>query len=540
MISRLIHRELKTVTAAAVIIASLTLLSKIVGLIRDRVFAHYFGVGPVMDAYYAAFKIPDLIYNLLIVGALTAGFIPTFSKLFFESEDKTRAWKLANNVVTIIGMTLIILALVGVIFTSPLTALVAPGFSGESRHLATQFTRIMFFSPLFLGISMVLGGILQSLKQFIIYSLAPIAYNLGIILGATLLTKTTLGNLGLAWGVVLGSILHAGIQAYGAYHNGYRFKFAFNLKDADTRLIGKLMIPRTIGLAVTQFNLVIVTILASLLPVGSVAIFNYANNLQAVPLSLIGIPFAIAVFPVLSEMVAKQDAPGFVQHLSSTIRTIIFLMMPAAVLMLLLRAQLVRVILGTGQFDWIATKATANTVAFFALGLLGAALVPTLARAFYALSNTKTPFTLGIIAELLSIIASLLLMRPLGVAGLALASSVGVTINAVFLLVALWQNTKDLELNKLLSTILKVSAATLAMGLVVQYLKYPLANIFDQRFFWGIFGQGFFAGLFGVIVYALAAYWIKIPEMVLVISAIKRRWLGYRQMPPGLDEAEKL
>lgn len=540
MISRFVNRELKTVTAAAVIIAFSTLASKVVGLVRDRVFAHYFGAGVTMDAYYAAFKIPDLIYGLLIAGALTAGFIPTFSKLFFSKEDKSDAWKLANNILSITGVLLALIALFGIIFTKYLSALIAPGFSGPAKELVIQFTRIMFLSPFFLGISMVLGGILQSLKQFIIYSFAPITYNLGIIFGATVLCKTALGITGLAWGVVLGSALHALVQMYGAYHNGWRFRFSWLPRDPNTLRIATLMIPRTLALGVTQLNAVIITILASYLAHGSITVFNLAINLQAVPVSLIGIPFGIAVFPALSEAVAKKDWLSFSNHLTNTLKTIFFLIAPACVLILLLRAQMIRVVYGSGAFGWDATIATANVLGFFALGLIGQAFVPTLVRAFYAFSNTKTPFFISIGAEAVCLVASLLLMKPLGVVGLAAGDALGDICNAALLLIFFAAFIKYIDLSAISKTVWKVTVASIAMGVVVQLTKYPLARVLDQRYFWGIFGQGVIAGGAGLIIYFLISYLLKVPEMTLVLGTLEKRWLRLRNIPVGLDEAEKI
>ncbi len=550
---KILNSQSKTVTGAAIVIAAATLLSRVVGIARDRVFAHYFGAGVVMDAYYAAFKIPDLIYNLLIVGALTAGFIPTFTKIFYKTDtkprtelyggsgtgDKTAAWKLCNNIINIIGVSLLVLCGLGMVFTPWLSKIIAPGFTGNSRELAITFTRIMFFSPFLLGISMVLGGVLQSLRHFLLYSIAPVFYNLGIIFGALVLVPW-LGISGLAWGVVLGATLHSGAQLYGAYHNGYRWQWHFNLRDPETRLIGKLMLPRTLGLAMTQLNAVIVTVLASLLPIGSVAVYNYANNLQGVPTGLIGIPFALAVFPLLSTMAAEADGEGFVKHLSEITRQILFLIIPISVIILLLRAQIVRVILGSGAFDWAATVNTADTLAFFSLGLFANSLIPLYARAFYALANTKTPFVIGVIAELVSIISALLLMKPLGVAGLALASTIGAVLNSVMLFFSLRQITEHLEGERLLSFLYRIAGATIVMALTVQFLKYPLAKILDLNRFWGILLHGLISGIVGLVVYGLICRMLMVEEMMQIQSSLKKRWLRLWHVPAGIDEAEKL
>ncbi len=525
-----LNGQSKSITGAAIIISGATLVSRLVGLLRDRIFAHYFGAGPIMDAYYAAFKIPDLIYNLLIVGALSAAFIPTFTKLFNSGADKSPAWKLANNVLNITAVSLTVLSILGIIFTPALAPLIAPGFSAASKQLVINFTRIMFGSTILLGLSMVIGGVLQSLRAFFLYSLAPIFYNVGIIIGAVVLVPLW-GLNGLAWGVVLGAFLHFSLQTYSAYANGYRWRWQLNWKDKETKLIGKLMIPRTLGLAISQLNLIIITVLASLLPVGSVAIFNFANNLQAVPIGIIGIPFALAVFPVLSMAASQNNMEEFIKNLSSTIRQILFLIIPLSIILMLLRAQIVRVVLGTGKFDWAATINTADTLALFALSLFAQALIPVIARAFYALSNTKTPFVIGVISELFSIIAALMLMKPLGVAGLALAFSVGSILNFMILTVVLRGILKKIDGEKIFSSFIRIILAAIPMALVIQFAKYPLAKIFDQTRFFGIFGQGAVASLAGLAIYLLICYLLKVPELMQIKNSLARRWLQTKNLP---------
>lgn len=526
---KILNSESKTVTGAAIILAGATLASRLVGVIRDRVLTHYFGAGPVLDSYFAAFKIPDLIYNLLIVGALTAGFIPTFTKLLDEKENNKRAWYLANNLLNILAVSLIFFCSLGIIFAPALNKIIAPGFSGYNLIRLTAFTRIMFLSPIFLGISMIMGGVLQSLRRFTLYAIAPIFYNFGIIFGATALVRA-FGENGLAWGVVLGAFLHCVIQVYGVRNIGWKYKFTFNTKDADTNRVGKLMIPRTLGLAISQLNLVVVTMLASFLPAGSITIYNLANNLQAVPVGIFAIPFALAVFPLLSQANVENDASKFVGHFSSVVRQILFLIIPSAVLMMLLRAQIIRTIYGTGQFDWNATVQTSDALALFALGLVAQALIPVLSRAFFALSNTKTPFVIGVISELISIISALLLMKPLGAAGLALASSIGVTINLVLLWINLRAETKTLNETEIFSFLYRISIAAFAMGLVTQLAKQPLAKFFNQQYFWGIFGQGLIAGLLGLGVYALVCYFFRVPEFMNLKNNFEKRWLKLRNI----------
>ncbi|MBI2444135.1 MAG: murein biosynthesis integral membrane protein MurJ [Candidatus Magasanikbacteria bacterium] len=537
---KFLSAESKSVTGAAVVISGATLASRLVGLLRDRALAHYFGAGPVLDAYYAAFKIPDLLYNLLIVGALTAGFIPTFTKLFYAGANKMPAWRLANNVLNLGVLILIILAAIAAIAAPLFVPLLAPGFAESTKNLTIQLTRLMLLSPILFGIAMVMGGVLQSLRRFVIYSLAPVLYNLGIIAGAMLVGEFRLAPVALGWGVVGGASLHALSQIYGAWRVGWRWQGIVNLYDSATRRVGRLMLPRTLGLAMTQFNAVIITFLASLLTSGSVAVYNFANNLQAVATGLIAIPFALAVFPLLSQTAAGGDRAAFGEHLARTIRQILFLTAPATILLLLLRAQIVRVVLGSGQFNWDATIATADALAFFALGLFAQGLIPLLARAFYALANTRTPFLMGLIAEAGSITAAVFLMRRLGVAGLALAGSLGAIINAVLLYAGLRLERGELAEDKLITLLYKITGAGLGMALTVQLLKYLLSYLLNTTRWTGVFWWGLLAGSGGLAVYALLCRILKLEEMIQLQASLKRRWLRLWQVPAGIDEAEQI
>lgn len=526
---KILNSQSKTITGAAIILAGATLINKAIGILRDRTIAHYFGTGEITDAYYAAFKIPDLVYNLLVVGALTAGFIPTFTKIFYQYSDKNPAWKLASNILNILGASLIILALIGAIFAKQITPLVAPGFSPDNTRLVADFTRVMFFSPVLLGLSMVLGGILQSLRRFVLYSIAPIFYNLGIILGASILVPT-FGPIGLAYGVVIGAFFHFFLQLIGAWQAGYRWQWIFNLKDTNTKIIGKLMIPRTMSLAVGNLNTIVTTILASILPTGSVAAYNFADNLQWVPIGIIGISFALAVFPVLSTAIAEKDHDKFSKNFFGTFRQIFFFIIPITIIFLLLRAQIVRVILGSGAFDWNATINTADALAFFSLGLFAQSLIPLLARAFFALSNTKTPFIISIVSSFVNVGASLLLMKPLGISGLALASTIGAVTNFGLLFIFLKKSIKKLEAEQNISTVWKILTSGLIMALVVQSLKYPLAKIFNQDYFFGILGQGLVAGLAGLFIYGILCYILKLEEMNIFIQSLHKKWLKLRNI----------
>src|SRR4030043_851322 len=326
-----------SINSAALVIAAAGVLSRLLGLVRDRILASKFGAGDTLDIYYAAFRVPDLIYNLLILGALSAAFIPVFTSPLGH-EKKEDDWRLANGLMTFAIVALIVLTGVLAIFTPLLMKLITPGFSGEKLSSVIKLTRIMFLSPIFLGISGIFGGILNSFKRFLIYSIAPLFYNLGIIIGA-LFFAPAFGPIGLAWGVILGAFLHMAIQYPAARFAGFSFSPLFDLGNSHLRKVLHLMVPRTLGLAVTQVNLLVVTILASTLSAGSLTVFNFANNLQSVPLGVLSVPFLLAVFPTLSHLAAKESWAEFIENFSKTFRQVLFFIIPASVLLIVPRAQ---------------------------------------------------------------------------------------------------------------------------------------------------------------------------------------------------------
>ena len=538
MIKKILDHSSNSITGAAIIISGTSLINKFVGLARDRILAGNFGAGPITDAYYTAFKIPDLIYNLLVVGALTAGFIPVFTRLYYKNSNKEDAWNLSNNILNILAVALLFFAILGILFASPIAKLIAPGLDVNTQILAGKFIRIMFLSPLFLGISMVFGGILQSLKKFVLYSIAPIFYNLGIIFGILVLVPL-FGIEFLAWGVVLGAFTHCLIQYIAAKNAGWTYKSIFKPKDKNTLLIGKLMIPRTLALAISNVNTIIITAIASLLPAGAIATYNYANNLQWVPIGIVGIPFALAVFPTLSEKSAQKDFLGFSKNISSTARQILFLIIPLSVIFMLLRAQIVRVVLGSGEFDWNATIRAADALAFFSLGLFAQALVPLFVRGFYALENTKTPFLISLFTETVNIILAFILFKPLGVAGLALAASVSTVLNLALLITYLRKIVKRLNGMELLASFWKIMLSALLMALTIQILKYPLAKIFSLQYFGGVFAQGLIAGGAGLLVYSLVCFALKLPEFMALKDSLQKRYLK-KQIIPAEAESDIL
>ena len=525
-------RQINNITVAAALIALSSLASRFLGVVRDRILAGQFGAGQTLDIYYAAFRIPDLIYNLIVLGALSSGFIPIFTSLIrdFKCERghdcdpavlNRGAWDLASNVLNYLFLGLGVLSIIGIIFAPALTRLITPGFGPAEQANTAALTRVMFLSPLFLGISGILGGILQSFKRFIIYSLAPVFYNFGIIVGALFFVRW-FGVYGLAWGVVSGAVLHMAVQLPTVYHLGFRYQFKIRLRDANTLKIGQMMIPRTLGLAISQLNLVIVTALASNLAAGSLAVFNFANNLQSFPIGIFGISFAIAAFPSLAA--TAFDKEKLTANFSQSFRQISFFIIPATVLIIALRAQIIRVVLGTGKFDWQNTILTMNTLGIFALSLFAQATVPLLVRVFYARHNSKTPFYIGLFTVIVNTALALWLAPKFGVIGLAIAYSIDNTFDLLLLWIWLYFTVGDLDIKRISIAVFKFTISALAAGGAAQITKVLIWPFINMTKFSGVFWQLIAASLVGILVYAFFCYLLKSEELFGFLSALNKSW----------------
>jgi putative peptidoglycan lipid II flippase len=531
-IKKILKSKTSNITLAAFLVGSFSLVSRLLGFLRDRVLAGQFGGGETLDAYYSAFRIPDLLYNLIVLGALSAGFIPIFSSLIkkmkcsednyfcFSKKENKKAWYLVSNLLNILIIALAFLSVLGIIFAPFFVKLITPGFSEELKGTVVTLTRIMFLSPIFLGISGVFGGILQSFKNFLIFSLSPILYNIGIIVGA-LFFVPSLGVSGLAWGVVLGAFMHMIIQFPSVKLLGFSWRAVVNIYDKNLRRILVMMVPRTMSLAINQINLVVITIIASTLESGSLAIFNLANNLQSLPIGIFGISFAVAAFPAMSAVAFDQEK--LVKNFSYTLRRILFFVIPSTVLFISLRAQIVRVVLGSGAFSWRDTVLTIDALGFFALSLFAQATIPLLVRVFYARENSKVPFYVGLVVVVVNIFLSLFFGGRMGVAGLALAFSLASVLNFMILWMWLYFEIGNLDQRRILISVVKFSIAAIIAGFSIQFAKSFIWSFVDMATFLGVLGQAAFAGILGIIIYLLVCYLIKSEEMLEFVVIIKRR-----------------
>jgi putative peptidoglycan lipid II flippase len=542
MLHRILNSQTKTITSAAFLLGISALASRLLGLFRDRLLAGNFGAGQELDIYFAAFRIPDFVYGILIMGGISAVFLPVFSEYFSRNEEE--AWELTNNILNCFFILLILSCGILAVFAPWLVGFVAPGFDQESRDLTTMLTRIMFLSPIFFGLSSIFSGILHYFNRFLIYSLAPVLYNLGIIFGIIFLVQP-FGLLGLGYGVVLGAFLHWLVQIPAAKLSGFKYSPVFNFRSSKLLKIFKLMIPRTLGTAAYHINLIVITAIASTLTTGSITVFNFSNNLQYLPIGLIGASFALASFPALSRSWLEEKKEEFLDHFSSVFRQIIFLIIPISLLMFLLRAQIIRLILGTGQFGWVDTRLTAASLGLFSLGIFAFSLIPFLVRVFYSFQDTRTPVIIGVSSMFLNVVLALFLVwllkfsnafqeltavflklggiKDIGVLGLPLALSVSGIFQVFLLLAFLRKRLGEIRLRELLASFQKIILASSLMAVFAYFTLRVAAAFTDMQTFFGVFIQTALALGVGILVYLFFAAVLKSPELKTLWTLIKTR-----------------
>ncbi|MBC7222922.1 MAG: murein biosynthesis integral membrane protein MurJ [Anaerolineae bacterium] len=450
------------------------LLSRVLGLVRELIIGQQFGTSGQLDAYLAAFRIPDLLFQLVAGGALASAFIPTFST-FLAREDADRAWYLMSNVVNaLLALLAALSALAGVLAPVLVARVVAPGFPPERQALTVHLMRIMLLSPVIFGVSGVLMGVLNSFGRFLLPALAPAAYNLCIILGAWLLGPR-MGVQGLALGVVAGAGLHLGVQVPALVRLRPRYTLALDLRFPGLREVARLMLPRSLGLGIVQLNFLVNTILASGLAAGSLAALNYAWLLMLLPQGILAQAVGTAVFPTLSALAAQARRDEMRDTLAATLRGLLFLAIPASLGLFFLRRPLVEVLFQRGAFTAQSTDLVAAALAFYAFGLAAHSALEVIARAFYALHDTLTPVLVGGLAMLVNValgVAAVLTLRhrPDAHAYLALANTVATVAEAGILFGLLRRRLEGLGGAGLAPALLRILAASAGMGVFLAIL----------------------------------------------------------------------
>ena len=519
----LLQKKQTTILSAAGVIMATVFVSRILGLVRDRLLATYFDVD-VLGVYFAAFRLPNLVFELLIMGALATAFIPVFTTLLVRDEEKN-AFAMASNVINASLLLALILVLPLILFTRQLSYLLVPGFSEPQRAQMITYTRIMLVGQL---VPLIIGnfvtGMLQSFQRFLVPALAPVFYNLGIILGIVFLTPV-IGLSGAVWGVVIGAVFYLLIQLPLLFHLGFRWQWVLDLKHQGLREVGRLMLPRTFGMAVSQIDITVDLILASFLGSRAITIFYFAQHLQQLPIGLFGGTFAQAALPSLSTKAAEKNHTDFKNTVLASMHQILFFVLPASVLLSVLRTPVVRLVFGAARFDWAATVATGYTLSFFALSIFAQSLVQLFGRAFYALHDTKTPVVIGVISVVINTVLSLvfILVLKYEVWALALSTSIASIVNGLLLMISLHLKVEGFDLKKLLIPPLKIAVASLFTGLFI-YIPLKLFDqlVFDTTRVIDLILLTGLASVSGLSVYIFLAWFLDIEEVTAFFKILQK------------------
>ncbi len=467
--SETIEADGRQIVKAATLVMIFFVLSRLLGLVRQMVIGALFGTSGNLDAYMAAARIPEMIFMIVAGGALGSAFIPTFAD-YLTQDDQAGAWQMASAVLNLVVLALTVLAGLIALFAPFLVqTVVAPGFTPGQQALTTRLLRVMLLSSIIFGASGVVMSALNAYQHFLLPALAPSIYNLAII-GGGLLFAHRLGVMGLAVGAVVGSALHLLIQVPGLFAYGARYVPALGLQNEGVREVGRLMAPRVLGTAIVQINFVVSNSLASQMGIGAVSAINYAWMLMLIPQGVFAQAVGTAAFPTFASQVAEGRCAEMRDTLSSTLRAIFFLSLPATMGMIVLGQPLIAILFERGAFKAGSTEAVGWALSFYALGLIGHAGLEVAARAFYALHDTFTPVWVGAVAVAVNIALSLTLPGAFAAldwppyAGLALAMSVATLLNLGLLLLLMQRRMGGLQDRRLLITLAKGGLATLVMG----------------------------------------------------------------------------
>jgi len=543
----MVKKTFKAITAkigglheAAFWLASFSVFSQILAFLRDRLLAHYFGAGQVLDIYYTAFRIPDFIF--VTVGSLVSisVLVPMFSKKALHDEASVKSY--VNSIFTSFSFLVIVSCVLAFVFMPQLASFLFRGFEAEVLAQVIKFSRILLLSPLLLGFSNFLGSIVQYEKRFLLYSLSPLLYNVGIILG-TVFGANNFGVIAVVVGVVFGALLHFLAPAIFVFLSDSAPKFTAKINFKEVKETALISIPRALALSVTQIISIVFTAVASFFGVGAIAVLNLALNLQSVPLSIVGASYSLAAFPTLSEHYAKNNVAECGKHIGESLRYIIFWTLPLSALFIILRAHIVRVVLGSGAFDWTDTRLTAAVMSIFALSFVFQSIQLFLTRAHYALGRTKMPLILGLSGALITTIFAFLFYfdflsgimvwfeKFLEIEGLSgskiIILPMSFSFGAVFTALGLWfsldKETKSIAKENLSKSIYGIATASLIIGVVTFYSL----RVFD--YFWkldsllNVFNHAFVSGLTGIICGIIFLVLIRNREMTKIISRFKNR-----------------
>ncbi|MEI6843189.1 MAG: lipid II flippase MurJ [bacterium] len=545
-----LNKEISGLHQAAYLLGFFAFCSQILALVRDRILAAQFGATSTLDIYYASFRIPDFIF--ITVGSMVSVSVLIPFILERSKKDKDNGREFISNIFSFFFIFIVVTCCIVFFFVPQLSKYLFPGFSGGTLSQVISLTRVLLLSPIFLGLSNILGTITQANKRFLLYSASPILYNLGIILGIVFLYPS-FGIVGLAYGVIFGAFLHFAIQIPYILERGVfpKFKLKFDLSEIKKVLF--VSVPRTFTLGSDNISMMFLVSFASLMTAGSIAVFNFSFNLQSVPLAIIGVSYSLAAFPILIQTYLSGDMKKFTGQVAGSAKHIIFWSIPIVTLFIVLRAQIVRTILGAGQFNWYNTRLTAASLAIFAASIVFQNLTLLFVRAYYATGNTKKPFLAKGINALLTVVLGYVFMiwysaspifrdvvesilRVKDIPGtivlmLPLGWSIGEFFNMLVLWISFQRDFKTFS-KEVFKTFFQVLVSSLAMGFVAYNLLNTFDDIFDLTTTLGIFLQGFCSGVIGIIVAVVILYLFKSEEIQEVWNTLHRKFWKAKIVAP--------
>lgn len=523
-VNRSSSEEKKAMTKAAGVVGFWTTLSRILGFVRDLVIALFMGAGLGADAFFVAFRIPNLLRRLFAEGALSAAFIPTYVETL-EKDGKPEAERLARITFSFAAIVLAVITVFGIALSPWLVRIIAPGFYAvpDKFQLTVDLNRVMFPYIFFISLVALASGVLNSLGRFAAPAAAPIILNVCMI-AAVGIFCTYFGVEpydALAWGVVAAGVLQLALQVPFMAKEGITIRPDFNFRHPALRKIGILFVPAAFGGAVYQINVMIGTILASLLPPGGVSYLYYADRIVELPLGMFAIALGTAVLPSMSRQAANGDLPALTHSVSFSLRLIAFFTIPASIALILLREPIIGVLFQRGRFTWVDTLGTADALLYYTVGLWAFSGLKVVTQAFFSLKDTRTPVWVSVGAVVVNLVAGLALMGPMAQGGLALATSLAAAFNVLVLFGILVRRLGSFPGSDLALSLAKTTAASLLMGLVLVICRpfgewssgFNLHNL-------AILGLCVFGGL---ATFALSAHLLGCRELNSLLGFLKGR-----------------
>ena len=455
------------IAKAAGVMSAATFISRVLGFIRDMIFAFYFGATGVSDTFFAAFRIPNLLRELFAEGSMSAAFIPVLTE-YRQKKGEGEASRLVKITFTFILMVVGLVCVLGVLFSPAIVTVIAPGFVGsaEKFSLTVLLTRIMFPFLLFISLAALVMGALNTKKVFFIPALAPAMLNVTLIMSIILFESRSKHPItAAAIGVLAGGFVQFAFQLPSFFKNKYSLGFDTGFGHPGIKKMSTLLIPATLALSVSQINIVVSNILASFLPSGSITYLFYSMRLIQFPIGIFGVAMGTAILPTLSEHAAKGNIDLLREDFSFALRLLFFISIPAMAGLIALREPIVNLLFQRGQFDYSATRGTAEALLFYSIGIWSIVGVRVVTAAFYSMQDTKTPVKVAVIGVLANLIFSLSLMGPMKHSGLALANALASGINFMILFYMLRKKLKRIDAKRIMRSFAKISAASLIMGL---------------------------------------------------------------------------